>query len=146
MKVPLTIRKGFNYDEALLMGKFCQQVYSIFQYDDGSVEDTELQEIYNSIHRNQDWKFVHSIRNDESNVRGFIAKKTTGHQYTVVFRGSIVTDRGAFELTDLVSDFDWDLVNYGSVTDKRIKVVKGFWEASESVCDQLEIFGCDLTR
>lgn len=58
MKIPLTIRKGFNYDEALLMGKFCQQVYTIFQYDDGSVEDTELKEIYNSIHRNQDWEFV----------------------------------------------------------------------------------------
>ncbi|AOY79407.1 hypothetical protein BJP36_05215 [Moorena producens JHB] len=140
MNMPQNIKSGFSFHEAILMTKFCQQIYSVYQYDDGNVNDIEIQEIYNSLYRSQDWKFVHSIRNDESNVRGFIAKKTTGHQYTVVFRGSIVTDRGAFELTDLVSDFDWDLVNYGSVTDKRIKVVQGFLEASESVCDQLEIF------
>lgn len=141
MKAPVNIRKGFSYDEGLLMGKFCQQVYSIFQYDDGSVEDTEIKEIYNSIHRNQDWKFVHSIRNDETNIRGFILKKTNHQQYAVVFRGSIVTDKGSVELTDiLVSDLDWNFVNYGSMTNSGIKVAKGFWEAYESVSDEIQIF------
>ncbi|MGK7902609.1 MAG: hypothetical protein AB4352_14580 [Hormoscilla sp.] len=141
MKVPVNIRKGFSYDEALLMGKFCQQVYSIFQYDDGSVEDTELKEIYNSIHRNQDWKFVHSIRNDETNIRGFILKKTNLQQYAVVFRGSIVTDKGGVELTDiLISDLNWDFVNYGSMSNSGIKVAQGFFEAYESVSDEIKIF------
>ena len=141
MSMPINIRKGFSYDEALLLGKFCQQVYQIFQYDDGSIEDVELKEIYNSIHRNQDWKFIHSIRNDASNVRGFILKKTGVHKYTVVFRGSIVTDRGSVELTDLlVSDLDWDFVNYGSMTNAGIKVAQGFFEAFESVSDQIKVF------
>lgn len=141
MTMPLNIRKGFSYDEALLLGKFCQQVYSIFQYDDGSIEDTELKEIYNSIHRNQDWKFIHSIRNDASNIRAFIVKKTNVHKYAVVFRGSIVTDRGSVELTDiLIADMDWDFVSYGSMTNAGIKVAQGFFEAFESVSDQIRIF------
>ena len=141
MAATVNIRKGFSYDEALLLGKFCQQVYSLFQYDDGSIEDVELEEIYNSIHRNQDWKFVHSIRNDETNIRGFILKKTNIMQYAVVFRGSIVTDKGSVELTDiLISDLDWDFVNYGSMANSGIKVAQGFFEAYESVSDEIQIF------
>ncbi|MEM9923430.1 MAG: hypothetical protein AAF915_06735 [Cyanobacteria bacterium P01_D01_bin.50] len=141
MSIPVNIRKGFSYDEALLMGKFCQQVYTIFQYDDGCVENTELKQIYNSIHRDRGWKFIHSIRNDETNVRGIILKRNNCQQYTVVFRGSILTDKGNVELTDiLVSDLDWDFVNYGSMTISGIKVAKGFFEAYESVSDEIKIF------
>ncbi|GEM_PF-2174408 len=141
MTRPLQIRPGFDFDEAILMAQFTKQVYELFQYDDGSIEDTELKEIYNSIHRNQGWTFVHSIRNDQTNVRGFILKNPGANQYVLVFRGSIVTDRGSLELTDLlISDTNWELVSYGAMADPRIKVSEGFFEAFESVSDQVEIF------
>lgn len=141
------MKKGFNFDEAILMAKFAKQVYEIFQYDDGNVDDSELKDIYNSINRNQGWKFVHSIRNDETNARGLIAKnKSAGHQYTIAMRGSIITDRGALELSDLfVSDANVELINYGSMTDQRIKVSKGFYEVYTSVSDQVRMFFKTLT-
>src|SRR5919202_1205857 len=141
MTIPLKLRRGFSFVEAILMGQFSKLAYDIFPYDDGSIDDTELKEIYNSMHRKQGWKFVHSIRNDETNVRGFILKRTGSNQYVVSFRGSILTDRGAIELTDiLVSDINWNFVKYGSMTDARIQVAKGFFEAFESVADRIKIF------
>ena len=140
MSMTLKLRRGFSFDEAILMAQFSKLVYDIFPYDDGNIDDTDLKEIYNSIHRKQGWRFVHSIRNDETNVRGFILKKMGSNQYVISLRGSILTDRGAVELTDMVTDFNWSLVKYGSMTDQRIKVAKGFLEAFESVCDQIKIF------
>jgi hypothetical protein len=141
MTIPLKLRRGFSFDEAILMGQLAKLAYEIFPYDDGSIDDTELKEIYNSMHRKQGWRFIHSIRNDETNIRGFILKRTGSNQYAVSFRGSILTDRGAVELTDiLVSDINWNFVKYGSMTDARIQVAKGFFEAFESVSDRIKIF------
>lgn len=136
----IKIKKGFNYDEALLLSQFCKQVYDIFQYDDGSIDDTEIKEIYNSIHRSQDWRLVHTIRNDKTNIRGFILKKTEVEQYAVVFRGTIITDRGVLELTDAITDASDELVDYGSTTVARVKVAKGFFEAADSVADEVKLF------
>ncbi|WP_414544847.1 lipase family protein [Nostoc sp. CCY0012] len=138
--VPQKLQTGFSFDEAILMAKFCKQIYQIFQQDDGSVDDTEIEGIYNSVHGSQGWEFAHSIRNDETNVRGFILKKKDAHQYAVVFRGSILTDRGSFELTDIATDIKWDLVKYASMTDPRIKVVQGLFLAFESVADEIKLF------
>ncbi|GAB4184873.1 MAG: hypothetical protein Fur006_22720 [Coleofasciculaceae cyanobacterium] len=140
MSMNLKIRRGFSFDEAILMAQFSKLVYEIFPYDDGCIEDTELKEIYNAIHRHQGWKFVHSIRNDETNVRGFILKKTGSNQYVVAFRGSILTDRGAVELSNIATVMNWNLTKYGPMADPRIKVVQGFFEAFESVWDQVKIF------
>ncbi|ALF55338.1 hypothetical protein ACX27_24970 [Nostoc piscinale CENA21] len=143
MKNPTITQKlqsGFSFNEAILMAKFCKQIYHIFQQDDGSVDDTEIEGIYNSIHGNQGWEFAHSIRNDETNVRGFILKKKDADQYAVVFRGSILTDRGSLELTDIATDIKWDLVKYASMTDPRIKVVQGLFIAFESVADEIKLF------
>lgn len=134
------IKKGFNYDEALLLSNFAKQVYDIFQYDDGSIDDSEIKDIYNTLNRNLGWQLVYTVRNDETNVRGFILKKTGVHQYAVVFRGTIITDRGLFEFTDVISDFSNEFVSYGSTTDSRVKVSKGFFEAFESVAVELRLF------
>ncbi|MEG5135853.1 MULTISPECIES: lipase family protein [unclassified Microcoleus] len=140
MKIPARIKKGFDLDEAIMMATFCNQIYDLYRYDDGSIDDSELEEIYNSIHHNQDWKFAHSIRHDRKAVRGFILRNHLREQYAVVFRGTILTDRGAFELTNAVSDLDWDLINYGSMADPTVKVVKGFYEGFDSVADQVKLF------
>ncbi len=134
------LQTGFSFDEAILMAKFCKQIYQICQQDDGCVDDTEIEGIYNSIHGSQGWEFAHSIRNDETNVRGFILKKKDAYQYAVVFRGSILTDRGSLELTDIATDIKWDLVKYASMTDPRIKVVQGLFLAFESVSDEIKLF------
>ncbi|MBE9065656.1 lipase family protein [Leptolyngbya cf. ectocarpi LEGE 11479] len=139
-KIPPTLQSGFSFDEALLTAGFCKQIYAIFQQDDGSVDDTELEEIYNAVHGRQGWKFAHSIRNDDTNVRGMILKRQDAQQYTVVFRGSILTDRGGVELTDLATDMQWDLVKYGTMTDAKVKVVQGLFLAFESVADEIKLF------
>ena len=141
MNIPLKIRRGFSLDEAILMAQFSKIAYKVFTYDDDSIEDTDIKGIYNSINRKQGWKFVHSIRNDETNIRGFILKRTGSHQYAVTFRGSILTDRGMIELTDILDNaIDWKLVKYGAMTDTRIKAVQGFLQPFESVSEQIRIF------
>ncbi|HEY9629175.1 MAG TPA: hypothetical protein V6C84_17875 [Coleofasciculaceae cyanobacterium] len=140
INVPPKFQSGFSFDEALLTAGFCKQVYQIFQQDDGSVDDTEIAEIYNAVHGRQGWKFAHSIRNDATNVRGLILKRQDVNQYAVVFRGSILTDRGSVELTDIVSDLKWDLVKYANMTDQTIKVVQGLFLAFESVADEIKLF------
>lgn len=141
MTIPLKFRRGFSVDEAILMAQFSKIAYQIFTNDDDSIEDTDIKGIYNSRNRKQGWKFVHSIRNDETDVRGFILKRTGSNQYAVTFRGSILTDRGMVELTDLLDNaIDWKFVKYGSMIDARIKVVQGFFQAYESVAEQIKIF------
>ncbi|MGB3201207.1 MAG: hypothetical protein WBA99_09905 [Nodosilinea sp.] len=143
--IPPKMQRGFSFDEALLNAEFCKQVYQIFQQDDGSVDDTEIQEIYNAVHGRQGWKFAHSIRNDDTNVRGLILKRQNADQYAVVFRGSILTDRGSVELTDIATDMQWDLVKYGTMADPKIKVVQGLFDAFESVADEITLFFKTLT-
>ncbi len=139
----LKMRKGFSFDEAILMANLSKYAYDIFQYDDGNIDDGELKTICNALYRNQGWQLVHTIRNDDSNVRGLILKNTASpvaHQYAISFRGSIVSDRGALELTDFVSDTDWDLIHYGALSIQRAKVAQGFHNAFESVADEIKFF------
>ena len=141
MNMPKKIRKGFSYEEAILMANFSLQAYEIFQHDDKSIEDTDLKEIYNAVNRNQKWRWVHSIRNYETGMRGFIVRnEKKENQYVVCFRGSIVSDRGIAELTNFLYDFDFELVGYEDMTDESIKVTRGFYSAFKSVEDQIELF------
>lgn len=139
----LRIRKGFSFDEAILMANLSKYAYDLFQYDDGSVDDLELRTIAQALYRNQGWQLVHSIRNDDTNIRGFILQSTRSsvpHQYAISFRGSIISDRGAVELTDVAADVDWELINYGALVMQRAKVVRGFYHAFESVADEIQFF------
>lgn len=143
MTTLLKLRKGFSYDEAILMTQFSQYAYDIFQYDDGSVHDIELKTVYKALYRNQGWQLVHTIRNDETNIRALVLKNTElpgSHQYAIAFRGSIVSDRGSLELTDFTADFDWELIRYAYLSIQRAKVVRGFHLAFESVADEIQFF------
>ncbi|HBB36166.1 MAG TPA: hypothetical protein DDZ80_11380 [Cyanobacteria bacterium UBA8803] len=140
MDLPAKMKKGFSYDEALFLSNCCKLAYEIFQHDDGTIDDTELKEIYKALHRNQEWEIVHSIRNDHTNVRALILKRANFHQYVLAFRGTIVTDRKSLELTDWFADLDWQSVAYAYVTNQRIKVAQGFNVAFESVADEIKIF------
>jgi hypothetical protein len=139
----LKLRKGFSFDEAILMANFSKDAYDIFQHDDGTIDDSEIKKIYAALHHNRGWQAVSTIRNDDTNIRGLILKNTQssyGHQYVISFRGSIVSDLGAVELTDFTADFDWELIRYGSLSNQRAKVVQGFHIAFESVADQIQFF------
>lgn len=143
MTTSLKLRKGFSFDEAILMANLSKYAYDVFQYDDGSVDDVELKTIYKALYRNQGWQLVHTVRNDDTNIRGLILKNTqseVAHQYVISLRGSIISDRGAIELTDVASDVDWDLVRYGALSIQRAKVVRGFNLAFESVADEILFF------
>ncbi|MDM9582016.1 MULTISPECIES: lipase family protein [unclassified Nostoc] len=140
MSIPLKLRSGFSFDEAILMAKFSKRSYEIFQVGGGSVEDAEVQDIYNSLYKNEGWKLVHSLQNNENNIRGFIFKREGSNQLAVIFRGTIVTDRGQIELTDILTDLNWSLINYGSLPDTRVKVARGFFEGFEAVKDELAAF------
>ena len=139
----LKMRKGFSFDEAILMTTLSKYAYDVFQYDDGSVDDIELKTIYKALYQNQGWHLVHCIRNDDTNIRGLILKNTQSgipHQYAITFRGSIISDRGALELTDVAADIDWELIRYGDLAIQRAKVVRGFHHAFESVADEILFF------
>ncbi|MBW4511507.1 MAG: hypothetical protein KME64_34115 [Scytonematopsis contorta HA4267-MV1] len=140
MTIPKKIHRGFSYNEAILMCRFCKQAYDIFAYDDGRVDDLEIRDIYSSIYRNQEWKCVHSFWSTAASARGFILKRTTGNQYVLVFRGSIITEQGTVDLTNIATCIDWEFVNYGSTLIQRIKVARGFLLAFESVSDEIIIF------
>lgn len=143
MTTPMKLRKGFSFDEAILMTTLSKYSYDVFQYDDGSVDDVEIKTVYKALYRNQGWELVHCIRNDESNVRGLLLKNTqspNSHQYTVALRGSAGMDDGAVDLNNVASDIDWKLVDYGALTIQRAKVVRGFNLAFESVADELQFF------
>jgi len=137
------MRKGFSFDEAILMTTLSKYAYEVFQHDDGSVDDEELKIISKALYRNEGWQLVHAIRNDDTNVRALILKNTQSpvpNQYALAFRGSIISDRGALEITDIGNDLDWELVRYGDLSIQRAKVVRGFHLAFESVADELQFF------
>ena len=141
VNMPNKIRKGFSYEEAILMAKFSLQAYEIFQHDDKSIEDTDLKEIYNAMYRNEKWRWVHSVRNYEMGMRGFIVRNAEKeNQYVVSFRGSIVSDRGMAQLTNFFYNVQSELVAYEDMTDETIKVTQGFYKSFKSVEDQIELF------
>ena len=139
MKIPKKMREGFSWDEALFLAELSKQAYEVFQYKT-SVEGTELKELYQLLYPNCDWTLVHPISNSDTNIRGLILKKNTTHQYAIVFRGSIVTEDGILEMTDFATDLQWELVKYSPTTSQKIRVVRGFLEAYESVTDQISFF------
>lgn len=140
MTMPLKLRSGFSFDEAILMAKFSKRSYEIFQVGDGQVEDVEIQNIYNSLYKREKWRLVHHLQSDAKNIRGVILNREKSNQYVIIFRGSIFTDRGQIELTDILTDLNWSLVNYGSLPDTRIKVAQGFYEGFEAVKNELAAF------
>ena len=139
MKMPKKMREGFSWDEALFLAKLSKQVYEVFQHKK-SVEGTELKELYQLLYPDPDWTLVHAINNNETNIRGLIFKKNTVHQYAIVFRGSIVTEGGILEMTDFITDIQWELVKYSPTTSQKVRVVRGFSAAYESVSDQINFF------
>jgi hypothetical protein len=143
MTTSLKLRKGFSYDEAILMTQLSKYSYDVFQYDDGSVDDVELKTVYKALYKNQGWELIHCIRNDDSNIRGLLLKNTESeiaHQYAIAFRGSSGIDDGSVNLDNVVSDVDWKLVDYGALANQQAKVVRGFQNAFESVADEIQFF------
>ncbi len=143
MTTLLNLSRGFSFDEAILMTQFAKYAYDVFQYDDGSIQDIELKTLYKALYRNQGWQLVHTIRNDNTNIRALVLKNTQSsgsHQYAISFRGSIISDRGSVELTDFTADTDWELVRYEYLSIQRAKVVRGFYLAFESVADEVQCF------
>ena len=139
----LKLRKGFSFDEAILMTSLAKYAYDVFQYDDGSIDDVELKTIYKALYKNQGWELVHTIRNDQTNTRGLILKNTqsgVAHQYAIALRGSSATDKGAVNLDNIASDVDWKLIDYGALSVQRAKVVRGFNLGFDSVADEIQCF------
>jgi hypothetical protein len=139
----LKLRKGFSFDEAILMISLSKYAYDVFQYDDGSIDDIELKTVYKALYKNQGWELVHTVRNDQTATRGLILKNTQSgvpHQYAISLRGSAVNDGGAMNLDNIASDVDWKLVDYGGLSVPKARVVRGFNVGFESVADEVQCF------
>ncbi|WP_016949097.1 hypothetical protein [Anabaena sp. PCC 7108] len=136
----LKLRKGFSFDEAILMTTFSKYAYDVFVHDDGSIDDSELKILYQALYKNQGWDLVHTVRNDDTNIRALIIKNPHSHQYVISFRGTAIASGGAVNLTDSATDVDWLLIPYGALSSQRAKVVKGFQLAFESVSDEIQCF------
>nr|AKL71652.1 NocS [Nostoc sp. CCAP 1453/38] len=140
----LKFRKGFSFDEAILMATFSQYAFDFFEYDDDNIDDLDLREIYKSIYKNQGWELVHTVRNDKTNIRGLILKNTQSadaHKYVISLRGTSFgyTD-SVVNLNNIISDLDWKLVDYGPLSIQFAKVVQGINVAFESVADEIQYF------
>jgi hypothetical protein len=140
----LKFRKGFSFDEAILMTTFSKYAFEFFEYDDESIDDLDLRAIYKAIYKNQGWELVHTIRNDNTNIRGLILKSTESadtHKYVVSLRGTSFgyTD-SVVNLDNIISDLDWKLVDYGPLSIQFAKVVQGINLAFESVADEIQYF------
>ena len=144
MNLPKKMTSEFSWDEAIFLAKLSKEVYEVFQHKK-SLEGAELKELYNLLYTKEDWDLVHIISNNDTNIRGLIFKHQSYHQYAVVFRGSILTENGILELTDMVTDVQWELVKYGANSSQKIRAVQGFLSAYESVADQIKIFFKTLT-
>ncbi|MBK1987689.1 hypothetical protein A0J48_009095 [Sphaerospermopsis aphanizomenoides BCCUSP55] len=143
-KPVLKFRKGFSFDEAILMTTLSKYAFDFFEYDDGSVDDEELKKFYKATYKNQGWDLVHTIRNDGINIRGLILKNTqsgVAHQYAISLRGTSFGTKGSVvSLDNIISDFDWKLINYGALTVQGAKVVQGVHLACEAVADEIQYF------
>ncbi|MBC6477314.1 MAG: cyclic nucleotide-binding domain-containing protein [Hormoscilla sp. GM7CHS1pb] len=144
MNLPKKMRSEFSWDEAIFLAKLSKEVYEVFQQKK-SLEGTELLELYNLLYPKEDWALVHIISNNDTNIRGLIFKHQSYHQYAVVFRGSILTENGLLELTDMATDVQWELVKYAATNSPKNRAVQGFLAAYESVADQIKIFFKTLT-
>ncbi|MBE9235327.1 hypothetical protein IQ227_04550 [Anabaena aphanizomenioides LEGE 00250] len=140
MTTTLKLRKGFSFDEAIIMTTLSKYAYEIFVRDDGSIDDSELKTLYQALYKNKGWELVHSVRNDETNIRALILKNPQSHQYVISFRGTAMASGGAVNLTDSATDVDWLLIPYGALSNQKAKVVKGFHLAFESVADEIQCF------
>nr|AQX77697.1 NocS [Nodularia sp. HBU26] len=140
----LKLRKGFSFDEAILMTTLSKYAFDFFEYDDESVDDVELKSIYKAIYKNQGWELIHTIRHDKMNIRGLILKNTrsaVAHQYAISLRGTSFGYKGSVvSLDNIVSDVDWKLIDYGALSVQRAKVVQGIHLGFESVADQIQYF------
>jgi len=144
VNLPKKMRSEFSWDEAIFLAKLSKEVYEVFQQKK-SLEGTELLELYNLLYPKEDWALVHIISNNDTNIRGLIFKHQSYHQYAVVFRGSILTENGLLELTDMATDVQWELVKYAATNSPKNRAVQGFLAAYESVADQIKIFFKTLT-
>ncbi|MBC5793736.1 hypothetical protein H5968_00845 [Sphaerospermopsis sp. LEGE 00249] len=143
MTTSMKLRRGFSFDEAILMTNFSKYAYDVFQYDDGSVDDVEIKTVYKALYRNQGWELVHCVRNDDTNIRALVLKNTqssNNQQYAIAWRGSAGMSDGSINLDNVVSDIDWKLVDYGNLATRQAKVVRGFHLAFESVADEVQFF------
>ncbi|MBD2566539.1 hypothetical protein H6G59_01225 [Anabaena lutea FACHB-196] len=125
------------------MANLSKYAFDFFEYDDDSVDDEELKKFYKATYKNQGWELVHTIRNDDTNIRGLILKNTqsgVAHQYAVSLRGTSVNDKGTVNLDNIVSDVDWKLIDYGSLAVQKAKVVQGLHLPFESVADEIQYF------
>lgn len=148
VKIPEVLKKGFSFDEAILVSEMCKRAYAIYQESFGSIDGKDILDSYNVTYNNEDWVLVYPIRNFVRGIRAMILKRKSSHHYAIAFRGTVATQQGIIDITNFLADFNSTLVNYGdlaNLVDQRIKVIQGIHEDYKSIEQEILMFFKVLT-
>ncbi|MBW4594591.1 MAG: lipase family protein [Brasilonema angustatum HA4187-MV1] len=143
INLPKVLRGGFDFNEAILLSKMSKRAFKIYPDSFGRIEGQDIRDTYNASYKHEDWEFIYGIHNFIRNLRGFILKKKNSNHYAIVFRGSVVTQQQSIDLTNFLSDFNSNLINYGEIGNiygKPIKVVEGTYLDYESIKQEILLF------
>jgi len=143
IKVPQVFKKGFSFDEAILLSQMCKRAYAVFPESFGSIDGKDILESYNATYKNEDWTMIFPLRNFVRGIRAMVLKHKTSQTYALAFRGTVATQQGVIDITNFLSDFNSTLVNYGDLgdlADQRIKVIQGISEDYESIEQEILMF------
>ncbi|WP_088239716.1 lipase family protein [Calothrix rhizosoleniae] len=143
IKIPEVLKKGFSFDEAIMLSQMCKRAYAIFPESFGSIDGRDILDSYNATYKHEDWVLVCPLRDFVRGIRGMILKRKDSHHYAIAFRGTVATQQGVIDITNFLSDFNSTLVNYGNLgdlVDQRIKAIQGIQEDYESVEQEILMF------
>lgn len=141
MDFPEIMTSGFNFDEAITMAELCRRVYKVFE----NQYIKKPKELYDALHEDDEWEFIHSISDYKTDGRALILKRKDRNQFAVVFRGTIFTS-GGFEFTGQQGNEDIRLAEYEPIPDEptppsnNIRVYAGLMNGFEALRDELELF------
>ena len=145
MAFPLTIKSGFDLDEAIPMAELSQRAYRIFEAE----AEREPGDVYSVLYRDE-WRYLHSLGNLAKGVRCFIARRGNTAQYAIVFRGSTLTSSG-IEWTNLSYNNDDVMIPYEhpaglyNAGETEARVHRGMWQPFAVLRPEIELFFSVLT-
>ena len=145
MAFPLTIKSGFDFDEAIPMAELSQRAYRIFEAE----AEREPGDVYGVLYRDE-WRYLHSLGNLAKGVRCFIARRGNTAQYAIVFRGSTLTSSG-IEWTNLSYNSDDVMIPYEhpaglyNAGETEARVHRGMWQPFAVLRPEIELFFSVLT-
>lgn len=138
MDFPQIMTSNFNFGEAITMTELCRRSYKVFENHDIK----KVKDLYEAMYEDDEWEFVHSMRNNNTDDRLLILKRKDKNQLAVVFRGTIITS-GGLQLTGRKEDADIRFVEYKPIPDEPMPPSRNM-QVYAGMLEGFEVFRCEL--